>query len=258
MSRVRGIQSACVPVDDEIAAVSPHLDFSPTTVPRSGYGEVADGIRARQRRLHAPFFTSKAAPYADRLTAFARYTLARGVRVAYHHHMGAYVEAPADVDRLMSVVGDEVGLLFDSGHMTFAGGDAAAMLARHVKRVCHVHCKDVRPQVIGLARNRNWSFLQAVINGAFDLAPARSTSGRCCSCWRDNLYAGWLVSKRNRIGRGTSYRYPGQATRLVSSHPSARSRSIGVEPAVRLTAAAREIFKGITTIRRLIHRFCRV
>ena len=81
--------------------------------------------------------------------------------------MGAYVETPADVDRLMALVGDEVGLLFDSGHMTFAGGDAAAMLAKHVKRVCHVHCKDVRPDVIRLARNRNWSFLESVINGAF-------------------------------------------------------------------------------------------
>ena len=44
--------------------------------------------------------------------------------------MGAYVETPADVDQLMALVGDEVGLLFDSGHMTFAGGDAVAMLAQ--------------------------------------------------------------------------------------------------------------------------------
>ena len=35
--------------------------------------------------------------------------------------MGAYVEAPADIDRLMEATGDEVGLLFDSGHAAFAG-----------------------------------------------------------------------------------------------------------------------------------------
>ena len=70
--------------------------------------------------------------YADRLTAFARHTLSHGVRVAYHHHMGAYVQAPEDVDALMARVGDEVGLLFDSGHMTFAGGDPVAMLRKHV------------------------------------------------------------------------------------------------------------------------------
>jgi inosose dehydratase len=108
--------------------------------------------------------------------------------------MGAYVETPDDVDALMTRVGDAVGLLFDTGHMTFAGGDAAAMLAKHVKRVCHVHCKDVRPDVIKLARNRNWSFLDAVINGAFtvpgdgaiDFAPI-------VQLLRDHDYQGWLV-----------------------------------------------------------------
>ena len=83
-----------------------------------------------------------------RLDALARHTLAHGVRLAYHHHMGAYVETPADVDALMAHTGPEVGLLFDTGHMTFAGGDAAAMLAKHVDRVCHVHCKDVRKDVL--------------------------------------------------------------------------------------------------------------
>jgi len=44
--------------------------------------------------------------------------------------MGAYVEAPADIDQLMHLTGPEVGLLFDSGHAMFAGGDAVAVLAR--------------------------------------------------------------------------------------------------------------------------------
>ena len=81
--------------------------------------------------------------------------------------MGAYVETPADVDRLMALTSDAVGLLFDAGHITFAGGDPLTVLDRHIDRVCHVHCKDVRPEIIKLARNRNWSFLDAVINGAF-------------------------------------------------------------------------------------------
>ncbi|MBS0320536.1 MAG: myo-inosose-2 dehydratase, partial [Proteobacteria bacterium] len=38
---------------------------------------------------------------------------------------------------------------------------------RHVKRVCHVHCKDVRPAVVAAAWNRQWSFLTSVLNGAF-------------------------------------------------------------------------------------------
>ncbi len=42
-----------------------------------------------------------------------------------------------------------VGLLLDTGHMTFAGGDAVAVAARHGPRINHVHCKDVRGSVLG-------------------------------------------------------------------------------------------------------------
>ncbi len=138
-------------VEEEIAAVGPHLKLlADNGANVMVYGEVADSIQGAPQPLYKRprFFTAAQwDAYADRLTRFARHTLAHGVRVAYHHHMGAYVETPADVDNLMARVGDEVGLLFDSGHMTFAGGDAAAMLGKHVKRVCHVHCKDVRPDV---------------------------------------------------------------------------------------------------------------
>src|SRR5215468_8797723 len=108
--------------------------------------------------------------------------------------MGAYIEGPADVDRLMSLAGNEVGLLFDSGHMAFAGGDPAAMLAKHVSRVCHVHCKDVRPEVVRLARNRDWSFLEAVINGAFTVPGDGSVDFEALvGLLHKHHYRGWLV-----------------------------------------------------------------
>jgi len=184
--------------EDEIAAVGPHLDL----LAKNGatvmvYGEVANSIQGAPRPLYQrPRFFSDEQwnTYAQRLDAFAQYTLARGVRVAYHHHMGAYVETPADVDRLMSLTGDAVGLLFDAGHITFAGGDPASVLDRHIARVCHVHCKDVRPDIVKLARNRNWSFLDAVINGAFTVpgdgaVDFASIIGRL----RRHGYRGWLV-----------------------------------------------------------------
>jgi inosose dehydratase len=185
-------------VVDEIAAVGPHLDL----LARCGatvmvYGEVADGIQGAPKPLYQRprfFRDDQWQAYGERLTAFARHTLARGVRLAYHHHMGAYCETPDDVDHLMAETGDEVGLLFDSGHMTFAGGDVAAMLAKHVRRVCHVHCKDVRPEVIRLARNRNWSFLESVIDGAFTVPGDGAVDfAALLHILRDHGYRGWLV-----------------------------------------------------------------
>ncbi len=185
-------------VDEEIAAVGPHLELLADNGAKvMVYGEVADSIQGAQQPLYKRprfFHDDDWRAYADRLTRFARHTLARGVRLAYHHHMGAYVETPGDVDRLMSLVGDEVGLLFDSGHMNFAGGDPVAMLGKHIGRVCHVHCKDVRPEVIRLARNRDWSFLESVVNGAFTVPGDGAIDfDRILGLLAANDYDGWLV-----------------------------------------------------------------
>jgi inosose dehydratase len=185
-------------VDEEIAAVDAHLEL----LARNGatvmvYGEVADSIQGAPRPLYQrPRFFGDAQwdEYARRVDAFARHTLSRGVRLAYHHHMGAYVETPADVDHLMARTSDAVGLLFDAGHMTFAGGDPVVELDKHIARVCHVHCKDVRPAVIRLARNRNWSFLDAVIAGAFTVPGDGAVDfATLVARLKRHGYRGWLV-----------------------------------------------------------------
>ena len=185
-------------VAEEIAAVERHLDLLASCGANvMVYGEVADSIQGAPAPLYKRprFFRDEQwREYGDRLTAFARHTRARGVRLAYHHHMGAYVETPADVDRLIAHSGDEVGLLCDCGHMTFAGGEAVAMLEKHIDRVCHVHCKDVRPDVIRLARNGNWSFLDAVINGAFTVPGDGAVDfPALIAILRRSGYRGWLV-----------------------------------------------------------------
>ena len=185
-------------VDEEISSVDAHLKLlaeGGATV--MVYGEVADSIQGAPAPLYKrPRFVraTQWREYGERVTQFAKYTLDHGVRLAYHHHMGAYVESSADVDRLMESTGDAVGLLFDSGHMTFAGGDPVAMLEKHVRRVCHVHCKDARPDVMRMARNRNWSFLEAVINGAFTVPGDGAVDFRSLiEILRRNAYRGWLV-----------------------------------------------------------------
>lgn len=185
-------------VEDEIAAVGPHLKLLADNGAKvMVYGEVADSIQGAPRPLYMRprFFNERQwVEYGKRLDAFARHTLAHGVRLAYHHHMGAYVETAADVDLLMAHTGPDVGLLFDTGHMTFAGGDAEAMLGKHIGRVCHVHCKDVRPVVIRMARNRNWSFLDAVINGAFTVPGDGAIAfAPLIGQLRAHGYQGWLV-----------------------------------------------------------------
>lgn len=138
------------------------------------YGECAGTIQGQIDTPvgKRPRFASAALwqAYAERLNAFGEHLLKTyGIRLAYHHHMGAYVESPADIDQLMALTDPaKVFLLFDTGHAWYGGAaDPVALLKKHLSRVVHVHCKDVRPSVIGQARNDGWSFLTGVINGTF-------------------------------------------------------------------------------------------
>jgi inosose dehydratase len=185
--------------DEEIPAAAPHLNLlAQNNVKILVYGEVAGSIQGLPVPLYKrPRFCTdnEWLVYANRLTAFAKHTLQQyGIRLAYHHHMGAYIQSLTDVDRLMELTGEEVGLLFDSGHITFAGGQAEEFLKKHLERICHVHFKDVRLEVVQLARNRSWSFLESVLNGAFTVPGDGAINfAPLLKCLQLNGYQGWIV-----------------------------------------------------------------
>jgi len=165
------------------------------------YGECADTIQgqidtALSRR---PRFRDAAQwlAYGQKLNAFgAHLQQTWGITLAYHHHMGAYVESPEDIDHLMAVTEPAlVGLLFDTGHAWYGGAsDVVALLQRHLARVVHVHCKDVRPQVIHQARNDGWSFLTGVLNGTFTVPGDGAINfDAVLSTLHASNYQGWLV-----------------------------------------------------------------
>jgi inosose dehydratase len=165
------------------------------------YGECAGTVQGQIDTpvSKRPQFASDALwqAYAERLNAFGEHLLKiYGIQLAYHHHMGAYVESPTDVDKLMALTDPaKVFLLFDTGHAYFGGAaNPVDLLTKHVKRVVHVHCKDVRTPVIAQARNDGWSFLNGVINGTFTVPGDGSIDyAATLKTLKDNGYEGWLV-----------------------------------------------------------------
>jgi inosose dehydratase len=165
------------------------------------YGECAGTVQGQMDTpvSKRPQFASEALwqAYAERLNAFGEHLLKTyGIKLAYHHHMGAYVESPADVDKLMALTDPaKVFLLFDTGHAYFGGAATPVdLLKKHVKRVVHVHCKDVRTPVIAQARNDGWSFLHGVINGTFTVPGDGSIDyAAVLKTLKDSGYEGWLV-----------------------------------------------------------------
>jgi inosose dehydratase len=185
-------------VDDEFARLLPHL-----TLLRDLDCKVvvyADTSRGRHDGIFQPISKRPMLPHEDwpaygrKLTRLAERMADFGVAMAFHHHMGTIVETDSEVDRLMGATGEAVSLLFDTGHCLFSGGEPASLLRRHIGRVNHVHCKDVRLPILTMARSADMSFMDAVLAGIF------TVPGDGCvdfpsllSQLREVQYTGWLV-----------------------------------------------------------------
>jgi inosose dehydratase len=132
--------------------------------------------------------------YGRKLTSFAEFCAEQGVPFAYHHHMAAAIESENDTDRLMAATGSAVHLLYDAGHMAFAGGDVLATIAKHGQRIIHVHTKDVRGEVIRSLDRDKESFLDAVLKGAFTVPGDGSLDfNAIIQRLADAGYEGWFV-----------------------------------------------------------------
>ena len=132
--------------------------------------------------------------YGDKLTELAEWLRAEGCPMTFHHHMGTVVETEEEVDLLMSRTGDAVGLLFDTGHLYFAGGDVLATARRHGRRINHVHCKDVRADVLARLKSENWSFLKGVVEGVFTVPGDGAIDfGAFAKVLAEIGYSGWVV-----------------------------------------------------------------
>ena len=158
-------------IEAEKDRIAPQLElFKAMGAPCIVYGETAGTIQGDQsaplaRKLKLDEAQIK--EYGRKMTVFAEWCAAQGMPLSYHHHMAAPIETEAELDLLMAHSGAALPLLFDAGHMAFAGGDVLRVIDTHHARINHVHTKDIRGDVIaGLDRSRH-SFLDAVIKGAF-------------------------------------------------------------------------------------------
>jgi inosose dehydratase len=132
--------------------------------------------------------------YGRKLTAFAEHCHEQRVPLSFHHHMATAIETEDDVDRLMNFSGEAVGLLFDTGHITFAGGDALRMAKRHGKRINHFHAKDIRRPVLEKLDRERQSFLDAVLLGVFTVPGDGMIDFKAAAALLAEIgYEGWMV-----------------------------------------------------------------
>jgi inosose dehydratase len=159
------------------------------------YGETArsvQGVKSAPLASKPRLTESEIADYGRKMSDFAIWCAAEGMPISYHHHMAAAIETEEELDLLMKH--SSVPLLFDAGHMAFAGGDVLRVLDKHHARITHVHTKDIRRSVVdGLDRSKE-SFLDAVVKGAFTVPGDGSLDFEAIvKACAHHKYEGWFV-----------------------------------------------------------------
>ncbi|WAJ29149.1 myo-inosose-2 dehydratase [Antarcticirhabdus aurantiaca] len=188
-------------VEAEKAAIQPHLDLlkaNGSTVcivcecSNTIHGDDTKAvIRDRPVLSEAEF-----RDFGAKLEQLAAYTAEQGIDLVYHHHMGSIVQTGEEIDRLMAATGPATKLLLDTGHAWFGGSDPVEVAKKHMGRVRHIHCKNVRPDIAQEVRSENLSFLEGVRRGVFtvpgdaegavDFVPVLKVAA-------EHNYSGWLV-----------------------------------------------------------------
>jgi inosose dehydratase len=210
------------PREETLDAFAKQLEFLYAVGARViGAAEQGHSIQGQDRPIFAgkpAFSDAEWRRLGDGLNEMGRLAAERGMTLTYHHHMGTGVQTAEEIDRLLALTEPGlVSLLFDSGHLTFAGVAPEAVLRKHVARVRHVHLKDVRPAVLARVEPEGWSFLRAVREGVFtvpgDGAIAFASLFRILE---EASYAGWMVVEAEQDpARANPLEYAQRARRFI-------------------------------------------
>ncbi|KXF76210.1 myo-inosose-2 dehydratase [Paramesorhizobium deserti] len=130
--------------------------------------------------------------FGARYTEFAKQLREEGLQLVYHHHMGTVVQSEAEIDRLMEATGEAFHLLLDTGHATWGGGDPARIARHYRNRISHVHCKDIREEVMWQSQKGDWSFLDSVLAGIYTV-PGDGFIDYVRVLKELSGYSGWVV-----------------------------------------------------------------
>ena len=185
-------------VKEEIEAIQEQLKlFKDCNAPCIVFAEVSGSIAGDPNRplssrpqMDRDGWTN----FCKKISEMGKYLEDQGMPLAYHHHMGTVIESQNDTERLLENTFDQVKLILDTGHMLFAKGNSIKIATDFKDRIIHVHCKDMRKNILDKSLEEDSSFRQAFLEGAF------TVPGDGCIDYKPfldllkkNDYSGWLV-----------------------------------------------------------------
>ena len=117
-----------------------------------------------------------------------------GIPMSYHEHMGTIIQTENDVDMFMENTNDNTFLLYDTGHLLFAQANYERVLKNYISKINHIHCKDIRKNILENSIENDLSFRESFLDGVF------TVPGDGCIDYEplfkilyENSYENWLI-----------------------------------------------------------------
>tara|TARA_Y100000590_G_scaffold470259_1_gene663141 strand:- start:4835 stop:5728 length:894 start_codon:yes stop_codon:yes gene_type:complete len=132
--------------------------------------------------------------YCKKINEISDRLFDHGIPMSYHEHMGTIIQTEKDVDRFMENANNNTFLLYDTGHLLFAQADYERVLKNYVSKINHVHCKDIRKNILENSLKHDLSFRESFLDGVF------TVPGDGCINYEplfkilyENNYEKWLI-----------------------------------------------------------------
>ena len=122
----------------------------------------------------------------------------RGIIATLHPHVGTVVERPDEVEKVL--MGSQIPLCLDTGHLLIGGTDPAALAADVPDRIAHTHLKDVNAGLAERVRAGELTYSAAVRAGMYrPLGHGDVDITAIVSGLEANGYDGWYVMEQDTI-----------------------------------------------------------
>ena len=132
--------------------------------------------------------------YCKKINEISNRLYDEGIPMSYHEHMGTIIQTENDVDRFMDHTNENTFLLYDTGHLLFAQANYERVLKNYIQKINHVHCKDIRKDILENSLNNDLSFRESFLDGVFTVPGDGCIDyGPLFKILHENNYEKWLI-----------------------------------------------------------------
>ena len=122
-----------------------------------------------------------------------------GLDLVFHPHVATYVETPDECEKFFDASSHtNVGLCLDTGHCVYGRGDSVREAEKFKSKLRFVHIKDCNAKVLEEARQKKWTFEEAIEHKVFTIIGQGNIDFEAFFGTLEKIgYSGWSVVEQD-------------------------------------------------------------